>query len=416
MKLHFHSDCPYFGGSERMLINFFRSSEVMAQYKISFSFRDSDYYKMGLFRRLGNTHKVKLLPIKTYDPFSMRIIENLNNYFLINVFMGLIRKMLFYPLFILDILKIVRILIRIRPDIVHINNGGFPGALSSNAAVIAAKIVRVQVVLMVVNNLAIPVKGLQRHFERPIDFLVSKNVDMFVTGSRIAKEELDRVLKLPIENSIAIANGIDIPIPSEKIEQTRLRLNMVDAAKVYFGIVAILEERKGIIFAIQAIEILVKGGFSESLNIELLVEGSGSQQKYLQSYINQRNLSNFVRLIGTEMEVSNFITAVDVIVVPSIANEDFPNIVIEAMALGKPVVATRVGGIPEQFKDGHSGILVIPGNSKDLSEAFLRLHNDQDFRNYLGENAKNEYLLKYISYISVGEYINLYNHLLATRR
>jgi glycosyltransferase involved in cell wall biosynthesis len=78
----------------------------------------------------------------------------------------------------------------------------------------------------------------------------------------------------------------------------------------------------------------------------------------------------------------------DIIVVPSIFEEPFGRVNIEAMAAGKPVIASRVGGIPEVIEDNVSGILVPNGDGDALAKAMIKLIDDAELRRRLGENGR----------------------------
>jgi glycosyltransferase involved in cell wall biosynthesis len=87
-------------------------------------------------------------------------------------------------------------------------------------------------------------------------------------------------------------------------------------------------------------------------------------------------------------EVVELYTEADVVVVPSIWKEPFPRVILEAMAAGRPVVATRSGGIPELVEDGATGILVAPRDKLELSQALVRLLEDPGLRKRMGEAGR----------------------------
>ena len=68
-------------------------------------------------------------------------------------------------------------------------------------------------------------------------------------------------------------------------------------------------------------------------------------------------------------------------------NESFGRVLVEAMACGLPIVATRVGGIPEIVREGKDGLLVAPGNTEEMAEAFLKLLKDGSLRDRLGKSG-----------------------------
>jgi phosphatidylinositol alpha-1,6-mannosyltransferase len=113
----------------------------------------------------------------------------------------------------------------------------------------------------------------------------------------------------------------------------------------------------------------------------------------IQSAIGKLGLLNHVQLLGTldDDEVTKLYQAADVIVLPALATADdvegFGVVLLEAAAAGKPVVATRVGGIPEAIEDGKSGILVDPGDYDQLTNAILSLLNDDRLKRGMGHRA-----------------------------
>jgi glycosyltransferase involved in cell wall biosynthesis len=94
-----------------------------------------------------------------------------------------------------------------------------------------------------------------------------------------------------------------------------------------------------------------------------------------------------VHFLGFRSDVAEVLNAFDVFVLPSLY-EGLPNAVLEAMACGLPVVATKVDGTPEAVIDGQSGILVPPADPKRLEEALVRVLSDAPLRRRLGRGAR----------------------------
>ena len=91
--------------------------------------------------------------------------------------------------------------------------------------------------------------------------------------------------------------------------------------------------------------------------------------------------------IGARTDVDQILKVLDIFVLPSL-QEGFSNAVIEAMASGLPVVATKSGGTEEAVMDGHNGLLVSPGSSFELAKAMIRLLSDEKLRRILSDNAR----------------------------
>ena len=118
----------------------------------------------------------------------------------------------------------------------------------------------------------------------------------------------------------------------------------------------------------------------------LLVVGGGPQKAELDRLVATAGLAGLVRLEGEVSDPRPYLAAADVFALAS-TREGLPNALLEAMAAGLPIVATRVGGVPEAVEDGISGLLVHPGNPEALAEAIVRLWKDPEMRRQLGANA-----------------------------
>ena len=114
-----------------------------------------------------------------------------------------------------------------------------------------------------------------------------------------------------------------------------------------------------------------------------MIVGEGPDRPRLEEEIEALGLSGRVRLAGERRDVPELLAAADVFVLPS-ASEGLPVSVLEAMAAGLPVIASRVGGVPEQVSDGETGLLVEPGDPSDLTAALDRLIADPSLRRRLG--------------------------------
>jgi len=275
-------------------------------------------------------------------------------------------------------------------ELLHINNGGHPGACSCISAVLAANLSRIPQIVYVVNNLAVPYTSPLRWLDYPLDKFIVKSVSMFVTGSNYAKQRLISVLKTPIVEALSIHNGIARRSITENRTEVLKRLE-IDLDSIVITIVAVLEERKGHIILLKALEALKRQGI-DKLPV-ILIEGIGPTFDGLQLFVREYDLHRHVKFIGCEKNVFNVMNASDIIVLSSLYNEDFPNVVSEAMGLGKPVIVSRLAGTPEQIESMQDGILVEPGDVNELAQAIKKLLSNFDLRQNLGINAE-KYLKK----------------------
>jgi glycosyltransferase involved in cell wall biosynthesis len=177
------------------------------------------------------------------------------------------------------------------------------------------------------------------------------------------------------------------------------------------GVVAVLERRKGHLTLLQSIVTLAQRGFINNQNFYLLIEGSGPLAKELFEFTKINKIDHLVRFVPSEAYIFDFISALDVMILPSISDEDFPNVVLEAMLLGTAIIASSVGGTSEQISSGESGLLVPPGDPEALADAILFYLNNGFVKDKLSSNAKVRFHQCFELDIAVRRYIDLYRTL-----
>ena len=392
-----------------MLINLWGSQELRRSYEISFSYRSNQAYEIGLESRL--VADFPIYSLKMWDPSWLYDLAPNFPKRIRRIFLPALQLFCRYPVFIYDVLVLIRLFHRINPEILHINNGGYPGALSCRAAAIAGRICGIPDIIMVVNNLAIAYEDFNRCFDYPIDFLVSFSVTKFVTGSRAASERLTEVLSVSKDNVVSLHNGINLRKWTEAPEETRNRLGIGNFNGALFGVVALMERRKGHQILLDALNIIADNDPNDFSQILVLLEGDGPTRKQLEEFVDNHQLKERVRFVGVENNIVNFMRALDIVVLPSIDQEDFPNVVLEAMCLGKPVIASRLAGTPEQIVPNLTGLLVEPGDSAALANALLCMANDKELRERLGANGRIRFEENFTAKIAVQRYLDLYEEL-----
>jgi glycosyltransferase involved in cell wall biosynthesis len=408
-KILFYSDCEIFGGSERMLPILMNDSQLQKNFEVFFAFRRTREYEKGLRGKLNS--RIKVHPLSILDPDylrSARFFRLLKN----DLAHKVVSRVLRLPIFIFDVLSIANLIKEIKPDLIHINNGGYPGALSCRAAVLSAKIVGIKSVVMVINNIAVEYSSLRRQLQRPLDTLVSKNVSLFITGSKYASEKLAKVLKFERSKSKSIWNGVAVPNSVELKSQADLNSLIFPVADLVIGMVAQLIPRKGHSTAIEAVANLAKSHSLQPGDLVLLIEGSGPLKGEILSLISEMNLTEFVFLVGEVKNIFNFIEHSDIMLLTSISDEDLPNVISEAMALGKPIVASNLSGIPEQVIPGKNGFLCSPGAAEEFSSSLNTLRADYSMREAYGKQSRAMYLERFSPEVSTPKYLLEYDLLL----
>lgn len=166
-----------------------------------------------------------------------------------------------------------------------------------------------------------------------------------------------------------------------------------------------LEKPKGCEYLIKSMTGIVK----KRPDIKLRIIGRGAEEPLLKRLSNSLKLEKNISFEGfvDYEKIPSYYASTSVVVFPSIWPEPFGRISVEAMASGKPVVAARVGGIPEVVEHEKTGLLVEPGNSSQIAEAVLYLLENEDIAKKMGENGKEE-AKKYSSKAISRQYIEVY--------
>ena len=130
-------------------------------------------------------------------------------------------------------------------------------------------------------------------------------------------------------------------------------------------------------------------------------------EEELREQIQMLNFSNQVHLAGWRRDIPELLKASSMLILPS-KWEGMPNVVLETMAAGLPVVATRVGGNPELIRDGREGFLVAPRRSQQLAEALMTLVDDGRLRHRLGLAGRRRVVERFSLQAMVERYQEMY--------
>ncbi|MDX2038071.1 MAG: glycosyltransferase [Isosphaeraceae bacterium] len=163
--------------------------------------------------------------------------------------------------------------------------------------------------------------------------------------------------------------------------RTAVRAELGDSDRFVLAIVAFLRREKGAHVAVEALSKL-------PAECVLWVVGGGHEEANLREQARAAGLADRVRFLGHQADVSRFVQGADCVVSPSTWVEAAGLANIEALACGVPIVASRIGGIPEFVVDGVTGYLAPPGDPDALAAAVRRLLDDPEHRRELARNAR----------------------------
>jgi glycosyltransferase involved in cell wall biosynthesis len=218
-------------------------------------------------------------------------------------------------------------------------------------------------------------------------FWLHRKVDIAIANSQPVLNEL-RAEGISEQKSLLIHNGIDVvKFANEMIDKNQARNRLaVPQDALIFSSVANLHAYKGHADLLQALH-HVKNQLPPSWLLLAAGRDVDDSLKKLREMADELGLSQNVRLLGLRRDIPVVLSAADIHVSAS-WRESFPNNVLEAMCAGLPIVATAIGGVPEQVSDGVTGILVPARNSSALSKALLALAHDREQRKAMGRAGR----------------------------
>lgn len=194
-----------------------------------------------------------------------------------------------------------------------------------------------------------------------------------------AMRNVFRILNHVPQKIITIYPGINLSNFSPDIPSNIREEFHVSPSDLVIGIIGTLDKDKGHHCLFKALARLKK----EGLLCKLLVVGNGLEESNLKILVAEMNLNHDVIFTGFRRDISQTIQAMDIVVSCSYS-EAFPRVVLESMAMAKPVIATDVGGASEAVVHGLSGYLIPPGNDNQLYGTLKKLLKNPELREEMG--------------------------------
>ena len=208
---------------------------------------------------------------------------------------------------------------------------------------------------------------------------------------------------VPAEKIRIIANGIDVGA----FERGKALPSVSVSGGKVVGVVARLDLQKGFEYLLRAIHELCTTFHA----LKVMIVGEGPDRQEIEDLVQEYGLQSNVVLAGQQSDMPGVYAAMDIFVLPSL-DEGLPMTVLEAMAAGRPVVATRVGAIPGVIKDGENGLLVDPRDTAGLRDAIARLLSDPDLCRRIGDKAHEWVRRNYTSEEMALKYRQMYEAIL----
>ena len=234
-----------------------------------------------------------------------------------------------------------------------------------------------------------------RYFDRII--IVSEGLRSRLTNSSIRPDRISL-----IHNGVCLEKFRNINHNSDQKES----LNIPPSSPVV-GYIGRLSPEKGLPVLLAAARVII----AKCPDIRILIIGDGPLRNELNKICTTLGVTDHVIIAGTKSDIEKIYALIDIFVLPSL-NEGLPMVLLEAMASYRPVVATRVGAIPNLIENGINGILVDPGNSDQLVSAIWLLLTDQKERVRIAHSGFDTVSKHFSSTVMSEKYLMVYDKLL----
>lgn len=276
-----------------------------------------------------------------------------------------------------DILKLRRIIKDHNIDIIHCHRGKdhWIAAAASFTLKNSPPIIRTRHVVTPVKN---------HLFNR---WLYSRLTDYIIAVSRKSLESFGELSEIIKSKSKIIYSSVDQEKfnPTKRNDRLRKELGATSENTKLIGLVGRIQKIKGQKYFIRA----AKNIAEQIPDVKFLTIGKGFEYKIqqLKNEAEELGINDKINFIGYREDIASIIGSLDVGVVCSLGSEGSSRITYEYMASGVPVVATKVGGIPEVIRDGENGLLIEPKNPDQISDAVIKILKSPDLKTKFTNNS-----------------------------
>jgi len=279
------------------------------------------------------------------------------------------------------LIRLVRYLKHHQPDIVHTHKYK-DNILGSCAAALAG----VHIVVRSVHGMTEPFRGreyIKMGLYESLDKLMNKwKVSKIIAVSSDITSTLTKIYGP--RKVVRIHNGINLQQIEVMQDRNKVRKRLgVGSDEYLVGTVGRLTPVKGHDIMMKTAHLLKK----ESVNCKFLIVGDGPLMLTLKTLARTLGIEKEVILAGQRDDVYDLINAMDVFLLPSL-HEGIPMVLLESLALGRPIIASRVGGVPEIISHDKEGLLVEPGSPEELKRGIRTLMDDRSHASKLAEAGR----------------------------
>ena len=244
-----------------------------------------------------------------------------------------------------------------------------------------------------------------------VEWLLSLITDRVICISDIVNRFANETQRINAKKLITIHNGINSEYTVSKKRTSCLRKELnISVDHSVICTIAHMEEHKGIKYLLESASLLLES----RKDITFLLVGEGALKEELKIHCTGLKIEKNVIFTGERSDIPEILSLTDIFVLPSL-REGLPLTILEAMACGKPVITTNVGGVPEVVKDGVSGILVPPEDPEAIHSAMNELLDDREKLKKMGHNGKRVFSESFDSKTMIGKIEDLYDSLMCEK-
>ena len=309
---------------------------------------------------------------------------------------------------IMAVFELRRIFRELSPDIILLNSSkaGFNGSL---AARWPTRLPGMRIIYRIGGwTFNDPWPAWKRYFYICLEKLSARWKDIIVVNNTHDLEQAHRLGIRPRISLKRIFNGIepyrDVMSPEAAREKLFSRMTQAKKDQPYDWLIGTIAN----FYPTKDLVALVQAASRVSENVRFVIIGDGPQRPLLERRIIEYGLENRFFLVGRLPGAADYLPAFDAFVLPSV-KEGFPWSLLEAMAAKVPVIATRVGAVPEMLVDRVSGLLVDPGRPEDLAKAIVEMLVDERLRRESAIKAHQMVISRFSLREMVSQYESLFS-------
>jgi glycosyltransferase involved in cell wall biosynthesis len=273
----------------------------------------------------------------------------------------------------------VRALLHARPDVVHINNGGYPGSDLCRSAAIGLRAAGTKRVLMTVNSMPWPREHSQPALQTGIDTALWRAVERVLCPSMIVGRGLVDSRGLPEAKLSHVRYGVREPEGAPGAGELRERL--APGGELLVGMVSARPVPE------KGYDVFARALAATGPGVRGVLIGPHPGDGFL-ALVHELGLGERLAIEGRVAAVNAYHHAIDLLVMPSTREEAMPLVMLEAMAAGKPVYASRLSGTPEAVVEGSTGELFEPGDVAALTRLLERAPQQRDDLTAMGRAGR----------------------------